>query len=114
MSSLKKFSSLTGGNEQPEVHLELALKGGPDPTKFSLEKTYDRPLPPVDGGTKAWSAIAGGFLALFVQFGLGKFQEPPKPKTKFRWSATFDACLTSCWAEGPFRTPVRQGVPVIR
>lgn len=74
MSSLKKFSNLTGDDKQPEVLIELALKDGPNPTKLSLEQTYERSLPPVDGGIKAWSAIAGGFLALFVQFGLGKFE----------------------------------------
>jgi len=78
MSAFKKFNSLTGDDKQPEVHIELALQGvGPDPTKSSLEPTNDS-LPPVDRGTKAWSAIAGGFLALFVQFGLGTFDEPPK------------------------------------
>jgi len=76
MSALKKFSSLTGDDNQPEAQIELVLRDpGPDVGKSSLELTDGRPLPPVDGGTKAWSAIGGGFLALFVQFGLGKSKD---------------------------------------
>lgn len=30
------------------------------------------PPPPPDGGFHAWATVAGSFLALFVQFGLGE------------------------------------------
>ena len=106
MSALKEFNGLAG---HPEGHIEPALQDlGPDPNKSSLEPSNDS-LPPVDGGTKAWSAIAGGFLALFVQFGLGKFEEPPKTQISFRLSDIFDAHLMlgprpvsySCLAQCP-------------
>jgi len=75
MAQLKRFGSITGDDGHLDVHFELELvfrDPGPEFRKSSLEKIYDYPLPPVDGGIKAWSSIAGGFLALFVQFGLGK------------------------------------------
>lgn len=77
MSTLKRFNSLTGddGHPEPQVQIVFARRDpGPDALKSSIEITQDRPLPPVDGGIKAWSAIGGGFLALFVQFGLGKWR----------------------------------------
>lgn len=82
MSALKRFNSLTGddGHPEPQAQIVFAFRDpGPDVGKSSIEITHDRPLPPVDGGVKAWSAIGGGFLALFVQFGLGKWRTPVRP-----------------------------------
>jgi hypothetical protein len=76
MYPLKKFNSFTGDDGHSEVHIQLAFRDpSPDMFKPPLELAQDRPLPPVDGGIKAWSAIGGGFLALFVQFGLGRSEE---------------------------------------
>jgi hypothetical protein len=77
MAALKRFSSITGDDGHPDLHVELELvfrDPGPEFRKSSPEIAHDPPLPPVDTGIKAWSSIAGGFLALFVQFGLGKWK----------------------------------------
>ena len=119
MSGLMKYDSLADEYKQPHVHLELPFRNlGPDPSKSPLEPTYpygDRPLPPiplppVDRGIKAWSSIAGGFLALFVQFGLGTSKEPPRPHN------TNPPCpdiSIDSWARGPCPTPVRRNLPAI-
>ena len=114
MSNLEKFSSLTGHDKQPEGHIELALTNGSDPTKDPLEKAYERPLPPVDGGTKAWSAVAGGFLALFVQFGLGKFQEPPKTYTSHQLVGHLRSTLDLILGQRPVSHTCPGRCPVIR
>lgn len=79
MATLKRFNSISCDDGHLDTHYELdeiALvfkDPGPEFHKPSLEAATVDPLPPVDGGIKAWSAIGGGFLALFVQFGLGKW-----------------------------------------
>jgi hypothetical protein len=114
-----KFNSLADDYKHPNVHLELALRNiGPDASKASLEPTYaygDRPLPPVplppvDGGIKAWSSIAGGFLALFVQFGLGTCKEPPRSHNT---NLPCPDIFIDSWARGPCPTPVRRNLPAI-
>jgi len=83
MAQLKRYSSITGDDGHPDdLHFELEVvfrEPGPEFRKPPIEETYDPPLPPVDGGIKAWSSIAGGFLALFVQFGLGKWRSGQNP-----------------------------------
>jgi hypothetical protein len=77
MSALRRFSGITGDDGNPDLQVELELvfrDPGPEPRESSPEIASDPPLPPVDTGIKAWSSIAGGFLALFVQFGLGKWR----------------------------------------
>ena len=108
MSSLKKFSSLTSDDNLPEVHIELALRDSAlGATKSSLLLPYEHPLPPVDGGIKAWSAIGGGFFALFVQFGLGKsLEQPLKPHHNLPFVGTFYAHSIPYLARRPFRTHV--------
>ena len=93
MAQLKRYSSITGDDGHPDdLHFELEVvfrEPGPEFRKPPIEETYDPPLPPVDGGIKAWSSIAGGFLALFVQFGLGKWRSGQIPTPNSRWSDSF-------------------------
>ena len=55
--------------ESGSADVEAARKElGTSTSQSSLQPDDDSALPPVDGGTKAWSVIGGAFLALFVQF----------------------------------------------
>jgi hypothetical protein len=72
LEQLKNGSYIEGKSGSTDV--EAARKElGPNTVQTPLQLADERLLPPVDGGIKAWSVIAGAYLALFVQFGLGEF-----------------------------------------
>jgi hypothetical protein len=77
MSALEECRTAPFSKERPEnIDVEMARKElDTDASQSPLQPEEKPPLPPVDGGIKAWSVISGAFLALFVQFGLGEFPD---------------------------------------